>query len=217
MRISQLYLVVCAAALCGGLIAARADDNPDQAAARAALEAKMRELNTEPVTNNTPAPAPVKPAQQTPSVAPTMPAAQNPPAAVPEKTEQPAPAKAAAPSATGEQATHVPTTTVNHPTQKTEHASTASNTNGDWFETVPPPSGSRHVTTESQPTTEPKAENPEPSTPVRTAPPAPVQQPVYTEHHQNPNGHQNPNAPYPGQRLGMKPIDAPPFTVRRPS
>lgn len=211
MRISKLHLVVCAAALCGGVIATRADDNADQAAARAALEAKMRELNTEPVTNNTtPAPATARPAQQTRSVAPATPPTQNPPAAIPEKKEQPAPVSATAPSQSGEQATNPPATAVSRPVQKAEHASNASSTNGGWFQPVPPPSGSKHVITESQPPTEPKEENPQPIKPAQTPPPtqptpqpAPVKQPVYTEHHENPN------APYPGQRLGMKPIQAP--------
>lgn len=209
MRISMLHLVVCAAALCGGVSAARADDNADQAAARAALEAKMRELNTEPVTNNA-APAPARPAQQAPSVAPATSPAQNPPPAVPEKKEQPAPVTTTAPSQPNEQPANPPAAPVSRPVQKTEHASTASNTNGGWFEPVPPPSGSKHVITESPPTTEPREENPQPAktvqtpTPTRPTPqPAPVKQPVYTEHHGNPN------APYPGQRLGLKPIQAP--------
>ena len=65
MRISKLHLAVCAAALCAGVTAVHADDNPEQAAARAALEAKMRELNAAPATNNTPAPAATTPPAQT--------------------------------------------------------------------------------------------------------------------------------------------------------
>ena len=82
MRISKLYLVVCGAALCAGVIAARAGDNPAQAAARAALEAKMRQMSNPPAMNNTPAPAPAKPAKQ----------AQPAPAAVTPSAAHPAPA-----------------------------------------------------------------------------------------------------------------------------
>jgi hypothetical protein len=43
MRISKFLLPICAAALCAGFISARAQDNPAQAAARAALMEKMDE------------------------------------------------------------------------------------------------------------------------------------------------------------------------------
>ncbi len=52
MRISKLCLVVCAAILCAAIPTVRADDNPAQAAARAALEEQMRALDTQPAPTN---------------------------------------------------------------------------------------------------------------------------------------------------------------------
>jgi len=48
MQISKLIPAVCAAALCASFIAARAQDNPAQAAARAALMEKMNALEAQP-------------------------------------------------------------------------------------------------------------------------------------------------------------------------
>ena len=56
MQISKLIPAVCAAALCASFIAARAQDNPAQAAARAALMEKMNELEAQPAQ---PAPPPI--------------------------------------------------------------------------------------------------------------------------------------------------------------
>jgi hypothetical protein len=39
--------LACAAVLCAGVVPVRADDNPAQAAARAALEQKMSELDAQ--------------------------------------------------------------------------------------------------------------------------------------------------------------------------
>jgi hypothetical protein len=47
MQISKLYLVVCAAAFCANITAVRADDNPAQAAALAAMTQKMNELSAQ--------------------------------------------------------------------------------------------------------------------------------------------------------------------------
>jgi hypothetical protein len=51
MQFSKFMPLVCAAAFCAGFICARAEDNPAQAAARAALEEKMRELDAQDATN----------------------------------------------------------------------------------------------------------------------------------------------------------------------
>jgi hypothetical protein len=48
MRISKLWSAVCAAAFLPGFLSVRAQDNPAQAAARAALMEKMSELNSQP-------------------------------------------------------------------------------------------------------------------------------------------------------------------------
>src|SRR5882757_3150262 len=53
MKISKLSCVICALAFCAGFISAQAQDNPAQAAARAALEAKMQP-STPPPANAVP-------------------------------------------------------------------------------------------------------------------------------------------------------------------
>jgi hypothetical protein len=50
MRISKLCPAVCAAMFFAGFLAVHADDTPAQAAARAALEAKMKQLDAQPPT-----------------------------------------------------------------------------------------------------------------------------------------------------------------------
>ena len=72
MRISKLCLVVCAVTLCAASPTVRADDNPAQAAARAALEEQMRALDMQSAPTNAPVPAPATPAQ------PAQPAVQAP-------------------------------------------------------------------------------------------------------------------------------------------
>jgi hypothetical protein len=52
MRICKFLLTVCAATLCAGFISVRAQDNPAQAAARAALEQKMHEAETPQAATN---------------------------------------------------------------------------------------------------------------------------------------------------------------------
>ena len=49
MQISKFFPVVCAAAFSVSFITVRADDNPAQAAARAALEETTRNLDTQQV------------------------------------------------------------------------------------------------------------------------------------------------------------------------
>lgn len=126
MRISKLCLVVCAVPLCASSPTVRADDNPAQAAARAALEEQMRALDTQPASTNAPAPAPATPVQ---------PAVATPPAM---ETNQ-----AAAPAATAPttNVTNVPAAAV--PAQTTGPAeSSASSSGNSLFGPVPPPSGS---------------------------------------------------------------------------
>jgi hypothetical protein len=82
MRISNLLPAFCAAALLWGGVAAEAQDNPAQAAARAALMEKMRALNAQP---NPPAnppgaiatPAPVQTQPPSAPAAPLTPAGAN--------------------------------------------------------------------------------------------------------------------------------------------
>ena len=56
MQISKLFSAVCAVAVCASFITVRADDNPAQAAARAALEETMRGLDAQQVDKTAVAP-----------------------------------------------------------------------------------------------------------------------------------------------------------------
>ena len=98
MQISKFPLWFCALALTGGMIL-HAQDNPAQAAARAALEQKMKELDENPASVAPAVVAPVAPAAaviaapadaapmvETPAPAATTPAAVAPEAATPVET-----------------------------------------------------------------------------------------------------------------------------------
>lgn len=56
MQFSKFLSLFCATAVCAGFISARADDTPAQAAARAALEQKMQELDAQDASTNSAAP-----------------------------------------------------------------------------------------------------------------------------------------------------------------
>jgi hypothetical protein len=56
MRTSKIFSAICAAAVCANFISVRADDTPAQVAARAALEQKMQQLDTQPAATNTETP-----------------------------------------------------------------------------------------------------------------------------------------------------------------
>jgi len=71
MRISKLPLAICVTAICAGFVAVRAEDTPEQAAARAALMEKMNELAAQPSPSNQSPPIVV-----TPSGAMAQPAAR---------------------------------------------------------------------------------------------------------------------------------------------
>src|SRR5271170_4833405 len=67
MRFPGFLLAVCAAGVCAGFVSVRADDTPVQAAARAALEQKLHEMDASSSQTN---PAPVVPQPETPPVQP---------------------------------------------------------------------------------------------------------------------------------------------------
>lgn len=52
MQLSKFMPLVCAAVFCAGFICVHAQDNPAQAAARAALDAKMQQLNAQQASPN---------------------------------------------------------------------------------------------------------------------------------------------------------------------
>jgi hypothetical protein len=97
MQISKWFSAVCAVAFCVSFITVRADDNPAQAAARAALEETTRNLDTQQAPTNAAAtavivtPASVAPAQ-TPE--PAMSGVQPAPTKPGKKAEAPQTAKA---------------------------------------------------------------------------------------------------------------------------
>jgi hypothetical protein len=74
MQTSKFSLWICALALCGSLTL-RADDTPAQAAARAALNQKLQEVESQPTSEApaTPAPAPTVEAPAATVTAPTVP------------------------------------------------------------------------------------------------------------------------------------------------
>jgi hypothetical protein len=91
MQISKFLTAICAIAVCAGNVSVRAQDNPAQAAARAALMEKMNGLdapaamptNAMPPVAVAPAPATPEPAVTNTDTAPTMPPAETAPAAEP--------------------------------------------------------------------------------------------------------------------------------------
>jgi hypothetical protein len=95
MRISKLWSAICAASFLAGALAVRAQDNPAQAAARAALVEKMGEPNAQPSppTNQMMAPAIVVTPSGTAVAQPSPPANQTTATATPPETP-PAPAGA---------------------------------------------------------------------------------------------------------------------------
>lgn len=147
MRISKWHLVVCVTAFCGSLVTVtvRADGNPAQAAALAALEAKMSELNAQSApTNAAPASTPAAATTTRPSApamsarpsshqglfAPVPPPSGSAPATA---ARQNAPSAAAAP-----QSTHPPVAAT--PMPSTPAMKTRSGSQQGLFAPVPPPS-----------------------------------------------------------------------------
>ena len=106
MRISKLLSAVCAAVVCAGVMAVRAQNSPNQTAALAALKQKMNELDAQASqsANPTLAPIVVTPSGATvqqPSPPATPPPAARQPAPVPVPVATPAPAPAPAPGNSG--------------------------------------------------------------------------------------------------------------------
>ncbi len=227
MRISKFYPVVCAAALCTSIAVVRADDNPAQAAARAALEEQMRAMDTQQANTNTPSSAPAAPAQPAPPAAATAPV-ENPPAAqtpaaaatpaapvTPSQPVQPAAVPPVSPPPSAVAVTPSGATMpTNPPPASTMPASTppavtavpaTSSSGNSLFGPVPPPSGgatSGAAIQESMPA-------PMTTTPTATQIPAPaVAQPVSMEPSPNNN-----SAAIPSSRLGLQPMVAPPLPI----
>lgn len=166
MRVPNLYPMVCAAVLCGAIVTVCAADNPDQAAARAALEQKMNQLNAQPESTKAQTPATTAPKAQPPASKPVPWAATT-------------------------------SGTVRQPTHATmAHGRPAPTSNGGLFGPVPPPSGGYSARATSGGTAQPSGTN-------VTALPSEM----YIE------SSSNAGAAYAGQKMGFKPIQAPPLPI----
>ncbi|MGA9453378.1 MAG: hypothetical protein WBW41_18785 [Verrucomicrobiia bacterium] len=195
MQISKLIPAVCAAAVCASFIAARAQDNPAQAAARAALMEKMNELEAQPAQ---PAPPPivvtpagarqVQPGQPTNAVAVPTPAVHAQPAVPATETKSMPGTEAAQPA---------PATSDAEAQAKAKAAleQKMSEMNKENWAT-PAVAPAAPAVPQTQPVT---------ISPVKPAPPA-VKPAVMSPPSQI-------NANYPGKELGLKPIVAPPLPI----
>jgi len=196
MQFSKFLPLFCATAVCAGFISARADDNPAQAAARAALEEKMQELDAQEATNaEVPPPAavvtPSAPAQEQPAppaavtTIPATPEAQ--PAATTPAETQPAPAII--------------------PADNDAQAAVRAALDAKMQELDAQEAATNSVTLPVI-TIAPTAAAPAQAAPVVETPPmqaAPVQAPAAAAPQMPPA-----NVDYPGKDLGLKPIDVPP-------
>jgi hypothetical protein len=218
MQISKLMPAICAVTVCAGLISARAQDNPAQAAARAALMEKM----SGPDASLAPTNAETPPIIVTPSGAALEP--QNPPAAIvtppPAPTEpQPAPTVPATPpaSAVAPIQTPEPAATMSPPPDNSNPVAPASSDNAAQAARAaleqkmseaqePPP-----VETPAPAATMPAATEPAPSpAPSAVLAMMPATNVVAV---QPPSEPAKPAGAQPGNETGLKPIVAPPLPI----
>ncbi len=217
MRISKWYLAFCVAAFCASFMTVRADDTPAQAAARAALEEKLHELDMQQAPTNAQTTAPATPEQpvQPAAAAATAPPTARPPvvvtpsgATVQKSTNQPA-AVTTMPSTPppAEKPTMATAPSVAPAKATASSAPNTSSSGNSFFRPVPPPSGGIPAGAALE------VEQNVPSSTTSTAPtaaqtPAPVAaQSVPME------PSQTVNASYPGKQLGLQPIVAPPLPI----
>ncbi len=195
MQISKLIPAVGAVILCVSFITARAQDNPAQAAARAALMEKMSELGAQPAQ---PAPPPVvvtpsnatqvKPSQPTNRVA-------VPPPAIPAQPAVQAPATNPGPGTEAVQTT--PATSDAEAQAKAKAALEQKMSEMNQPNWATPPVNPAAV--------------PAPKTqPVAVTPVKPVPSTVKPEAMTPPS---QINANFPGKELGLQPIQAPPLPI----
>ena len=195
MQTSKLIPAVCAVAFCASFIAARAEDTPAQAAARAALMEKMNELEAQPAQ---PAPPPivvtpsgamqVQPSRPTNVVTVPAPAVHAHPAV-------PAPETKSMPGAAAVQTAPAASDAAAQAKAKAALEQKMSDSNqSNWATPAVAPA------TSPVPPTQPVA-----ISPVKPAPPA-----VNPEAMSPPN---QVNANFPGKKLGLQPIQAPPLPI----
>ena len=212
MQISKLFPVVCTVAFCASFIAVRAQDNPAQAAARAALMEKMNELEAQPAQ---PAPPPivvtpsgatrVQPSQPTNVVVVPPPAVPAKPA-VPAPETKPMPATEAVqtkPATSDAEAQAKARAALEHKMSELNQQNWATPAVAPAAPPAPRPGAIQPATPEVKPAapqTQPVA-----ISPVKPAPPA-VKPEVVSPANQV-------NANYPGKELGLNPIQAPPVPI----
>jgi hypothetical protein len=186
MRISKLLSAVCATAFLACALAVRAQDTPDQAAARAALMDKMNELNAQ---QSQPTNAPSAQTQTAPAVT-AVPETTPPPVAAP----APPPVVVVTASGTVQEPAGQPTNVV--PVPPPAAAPVAPSDNSSLFTPVPPPSNPVSQAAASPATPPPDLV---PMPPAKPAAPAVKPAPA--------------NVSYAGKSLGFKPVEAPPPPV----
>lgn len=195
MQISKLIPAVCAVAFCASFVAARAQDNPAQAAARAALMEKMNALEAQPAQ---PAPPPilvtpsgatqVRPGQPTNVVVVPPPVAHAQPA-IPAPATKPAP---------GTQAV------------QTEPATSDAEAQAKAKAALEQKMSEMNKQNWATPAVAPAAPPAPPTQPVAVSPAKPAPPTVKPEPMSPPKPI---GANYPGKELGLKPIVAPPLPI----
>jgi len=196
MQFSKFLSLFCATAVCAGFISARADDNPAQAAARAALEQKMQDLDAQEAATNSAAPpavvvTPSGAAQEQPAppaTVTTTPAATETqsPATEPAETQ---PAPAIIPADNDAQA--AARAALNQKMQELDEQEAATNSVTLPVITIAP------VVAAPEQTSHPVETQPAPTAQVQAPAAAPTPTPSAAD------------VNYPGKELGLKPIEAP--------
>lgn len=196
MQFSKFLSLFCATAVCAGFISARADDNPAQAAARAALEQKMQDLDAQEAATNSAAPpavvvTPSGAAQEQPAppaTVTTTPAATEvqPPVTAPAETQ---PAPAIIPANNDAQA--AARAALNQKMQELDEQEAATNSVTLPVITIAP------VVAAPEQTSHPVETQPAPTAQVQAPAAAPTPTPSAAD------------VNYPGKELGLKPIEAP--------
>jgi len=201
MQITKLLTPICAIAVCTAFLSVRADDSPVQAAARAALEQKMNEIDkpeTAPATvSNAPAVkparkastnavAPVTPAPvvATPAPAPAAPAVDTPAEVKPVPPAEPAPVTlppaAAAPTAEPQPAAaSTPVEPTPAPATAEPPSAPAETAPAETTPAVPPPAETKPAMAETPAAPEAAAPTAAPApAPIATPAPAPAATPT---------------------------------------
>jgi hypothetical protein len=200
MQFSKFMPLLCAAIVCAGFISARADDSPAQAAARAALDQKMRELDAQPVSAN---------AEMPPAIAATPSGTMQ---------EQPAPSTASADNAAQARALQALQQKMSQLDKQppVETAETSSDTRAQAAARAAVDEKMRELDAQQSSMNVKNVKTlpvilitPSIATPEQTMQTAPAQTPVVETRPLPPPADVN----YPGKSLGFKPIEAPELPI----